>query len=47
VKEHLAGFYLIDCDSIERAVELAARLPDAATGSVEVRPVLDMSALDL
>lgn len=47
VKEHLAGFYLIDCDSMERAVELAARLPDAATGTVEVRPVLDMSALDL
>ncbi|MEP7020577.1 MAG: YciI family protein [Pseudonocardiales bacterium] len=47
VKEHLAGFYLVECDSMDRAVALAARLPDAATGSIEVRPVLDMSALDL
>jgi hypothetical protein len=27
VKEHLAGFYLVECDSIERAVEHAARIP--------------------
>jgi hypothetical protein len=47
VKEHLAGFYLIECESMQRAVELAAKVPDAVTGSVEVRPVLDMSALDL
>jgi hypothetical protein len=47
VKEHLAGFYLVDCESMERAVELAATVPDALTGSVEVRPVLDMSTLDL
>ena len=43
VKEHLAGFYLIECESMERAVEWAARVPDAAHGEVEVRPVLDMS----
>ena len=47
VKEHLAGFYLIEVDTMERAVELAARVPDAAWGEVEVRPVLDMSALEL
>jgi hypothetical protein len=46
VKEHLAGFYLIECDSLERAVEWAAKVPDAATGEVEVRPVLDMSGWD-
>jgi hypothetical protein len=46
VKEHLAGFYLIECDSRERAVEWAAKVPDAATGEVEVRPVLDMSGWD-
>ena len=42
VKEHLAGFYLIECSSMERAVELAARVPDAFFSEVEVRPVLDM-----
>lgn len=47
VKEHLAGFYLVDCESTDRAVQVAARVPDAVWGLVEVRPVLDMSALDL
>jgi len=42
VKEHLAGFYLIECESMERAVELAARVPDAFLNEVEVRPVLDL-----
>jgi hypothetical protein len=46
VKEYLAGFYLVECDSLERAVELAARVPDAAHGQVEVRPVLDLSWLE-
>lgn len=40
VKEHLAGFYLVDCESMDRAVEHAARIPEAAAGYVEVRPVL-------
>jgi hypothetical protein len=44
VKEHLAGLYLIECESIERAVEIAAKAPDAAYSYVEVRPVLDMAA---
>jgi hypothetical protein len=47
VKEHLAGFYLVECDSMERAVELAARAPDAASNEVEVRPVFDRSGLEL
>lgn len=46
VKEYIAGFYLIDCDSTARAVELAAMAPDAARGEVEVRPVLDLSGLE-
>lgn len=47
VKEHLAGFYLVECDSIDDAVELAARVPDAAFGEVEVRPIFDVTLLDL
>jgi hypothetical protein len=38
-KEHLAGFYLLDVASEERAVEIAAKVPEAALGLVEVRPV--------
>ena len=45
-KEHLAGFYLVDCDSEGRALEIAARVPDAVWGLVEVRPILDMSSWD-
>lgn len=47
VKEHLAGFYLVDVESPERAVEIGARVPDAVWGLIEVRPVLDMSGWDL
>ena len=39
-KEHLAGYYEVDCASIERAVELAGRMPEARYQGVEVRPVL-------
>jgi hypothetical protein len=42
-KELLAGFYLVDCDSHQRAVEIAARVPGMAElGLVEVRPVVDL-----
>jgi hypothetical protein len=47
LKEHLAGFYLIDCESTARALEIAARIPEAELGLVEVRPVLDLSALGM
>jgi hypothetical protein len=42
-KELLAGFYLVGCASAERAVEIAARVPEADLGLVEVRPVMDLS----
>ena len=46
VKEHLAGFYLIECPSVDEAVAWAAKVPDARYTEVEVRPVLDMSGWD-
>jgi hypothetical protein len=42
VKEHLAGVYLIDCPNMDRAVEIAARVPEAGLGLVDVRPVMDL-----
>jgi hypothetical protein len=45
-KEHLAGFYLVDCDTEERALDIAARVPDAVWGLAEVRPLLDTSTWD-
>jgi hypothetical protein len=47
VKEHLAGFYLIDVATADEAVDWAAQVPDAAITEVEVRPVLDLSTWDL
>ena len=46
-KEHLAGFLLVDCESEDRALAIAARVPDAVWGLVEVRPVLDLSGWDM
>ncbi|MGY4769969.1 YciI family protein [Kribbella sp. CWNU-51] len=45
VKEQLAGFYLLDCDSVDRAVEIVAQIPEAPFSIVEVRPVRDLGAL--
>lgn len=39
-KEHLAGFYLVECADRDEAVAIAARMPDAAINFVVVRPVL-------
>jgi hypothetical protein len=49
VKEELAGFYLVDCESEERAVAIAGRIPEAAEGlgHVEIRPVLTHSGLEM
>jgi hypothetical protein len=46
-KEFLAGFYLVECESMERALEIAARVPEADLGLVEVRPVMDLSGFEM
>jgi hypothetical protein len=38
VKEVLGGYYLLECDSMEQALDWAARIPGAEHGSIEVRP---------
>lgn len=44
-KEQLLGFILIDARDLDDAVQAAAKIPLAATGSIEVRPVLDLEPL--
>ena len=39
-KEQLGGYYLIDVETLDEALEWAARIPTARRGSVEVRPIL-------
>ena len=41
-KEWLSGYYLVDCDSAEEALGLAAQIPSSRFGSVEVRPIMEM-----
>jgi len=41
-KEQLAGFYLIDARDLNEAVQAAAKIPPARTGSIEIRPVREL-----
>ena len=38
-KEQLGGFYLLTCENLDQAIDLAAKIPGAHRGSVEIRPV--------
>src|SRR5438552_4897263 len=42
-KEQLAGFYLIDARDLNEAIQMAAKIPPAREGSIEVRPVRELA----
>src|SRR5499426_1830170 len=42
-KEQLAGFYLIEARDLNDAIQVAARIPPAREGSVEVRPIRELN----
>jgi hypothetical protein len=42
-KEQLAGFYLIDASDLNEAIQIASRIPPARVGTIEVRPVRELS----
>ena len=41
-REQLGGFYIVEAKDLDEAVGIAARIPAAKTGSVEVRPIMQM-----
>ena len=41
-KEQIAGFVIIECDDLDEAIEVAAQIPTARFGTVEVRPVWEI-----
>ncbi|HEX2541651.1 MAG TPA: YciI family protein [Caldimonas sp.] len=41
-REMLAGFYLVDAKDLNEAIQIAARIPPARHGSIEVRPVREL-----
>jgi hypothetical protein len=43
-KEQLGGFYLVEAKDLNEAIQVAAKIPSARYGSIEVRPVVDFSA---
>lgn len=42
-KEHLGGFYMFDCENLDAAIKYAAMIPSAAHGTIEVRPIMNLS----
>lgn len=44
-KEHLGGFFLIDVESREEAIAIAARIPGARRGTAVVRPLMEVAGL--
>jgi len=41
-KEQIAGFYIIECEDLDEAIEIASRNPGARVGTIEVRPVWEI-----
>jgi hypothetical protein len=41
-KEQLGGFFLIDAQDLDEAIQVAAKIPSARLGSIEVRPIWDL-----
>ena len=39
-KEQLGGYYILDCKDLDEAIECAAKIPSAAFGSIEIRPIM-------
>ncbi len=41
-KEQMAGFYLVEAKDLDEAIAIAAKIPSALDGSIEVRPIWEM-----
>jgi hypothetical protein len=44
-REQLGGYYLIDAPDLDEAIGIAERIPGAKVGTVEIRPVVELSGL--
>ena len=44
-REQLGGYFLVDAKDLDEALEIAAQIPGARFGTVEVRPVIDLSGI--
>jgi hypothetical protein len=46
-KEHFGGYLIVDCETQERAVEIAGRWPSARFSPLEVRPIMEQSGAEM
>lgn len=46
-KEHFGGYLVVDCESVERATEIAVRWPSVRFCPLEVRPIMDTGGADM
>ncbi len=44
-REQLGGYYLIDAKDLDEAISIAARVPIAPVGTIEIRPVIEIAGL--
>jgi hypothetical protein len=44
-REQLAGYFLIDAENLDEAIDIAGRIPGARIGAVEVRPIREIAGL--
>jgi len=43
-REQLGGYYIVEAKDLDEATAIAARIPSVRTGSIEVRPIMEMPA---
>ena len=41
-KEQIGGYFVVECKDLDEAIEVAAKIPGARFGTIEVRPIWDM-----
>jgi hypothetical protein len=44
-REHLGGYYMVEAENLDEAIGIAARIPGARKGTVEIRPVMELPGL--
>jgi hypothetical protein len=45
-KEQIGGYYLLDCKDLDDALNWASQIPEAKSGAIEVRPIIDYEAIE-
>ena len=41
-KEQIGGYFMVDCKDLDEAIEVASKIPHAANGAIEVRPIWEL-----